>query len=356
MEFITMEESESNNTLIDYLAEYFGSEWSIYKRGEHINIRILLVFVFFDIIGKRNIIVPKYNFDSFYNEFGSEEIVFDVEFNDNPYLPNINLDMDKDTMCKNYLEYFGQNNFLDLKTQPIYQKIIPKIIDLALGTDESIKKMMIQSKNPEISDKQVDQSIKTKYQNSNIDKLIDLTNRFYLINQFVETNGNFGLIFSTGVKLIEGIDVSYYSGGCPTVQTQIRELVVKKIIGHQKSIRKTNKRVFCGTTFDLKKKKVGKKNNLTNKPISKKIIEDDFMKSASNICGYFGSKTLTLDSFDSCEDDADDAPHQTNVLPDNSDNSSTEFIDFLKRRLEELIEENNKISNEENPKKRIKTD
>ncbi len=306
-----------NNSIIEFLEEEFGETWTIIKKGNFINDRAIMLTIFFLIISKSNFIKPLYSsIKQFYNKYKDDSdfinAVLETEVK-NPYDPfDFILDSDDNSIFTKYSEYIEKyHSFNDCFFDKI-NIILPKVIALAKKNNSILESYVNVGFNSNINyartnlipidiyQKEIDEiTLEPGINSDTVKKLFHIANATWICKNFINTESNFGLIFSISTKMIEGINSFYKTGGDPTRQTIIREKIVREIIGHVKKPRKTGrsvpykKYIYSSPVYkkryntNSKKRKYGStKNmvwiyndgsvtNLKNEPIFKKMrIED----------------------------------------------------------------------------------
>ncbi len=284
-----------DKSIISVLEKEFGDEWVKYKRGTYIEHRAIILSIFIELISQKNIIKPLFpTYKDFINQYKDVKLLHDaIEKGENDsvilYKININDQNEKisNDFCLNVL--LSDKLKLDIPDIGFISNISKKFIKLAKEDKEKIFEYLIEqdednhdesdedNHDESDEDENVNKSENEQIQipihmvnNPIVNKMWKIANYVGVCKKFINLDKNYGLIFKIATKLTDGFMSEFNTGGCPTIPTQIREYIVKDILGHESKPRKNgykkskNRYDSIDTSFVNHKKRKRKKNTDSN--------------------------------------------------------------------------------------------
>ncbi len=263
-----------SDSIINILEEEFGEEWTTYKRGNFIHIRAIIISLFIELITQRKIFKEKYStIQSFYEKYADNDIILQAIEKDNgePELSTfVNVSDNVNKIINDYIKMIVQSNKLDIKEEQIsiIKKVLVPLVELAKSKKDVISKYVIESQSIcEMTKHKKDKPNSLTNNNISMDnpalhKFCKIANYTDMCKKFFSSESNIGLMLLVATKLSDGFNSEFKNGGCPTIHTQAREIIVRDTADYLQKPRKKTvsiKRSYSDLCWVKPKNKKNKK-------------------------------------------------------------------------------------------------
>ncbi len=248
-------EKGMSDSIINILEEEFGEEWTTYKRGNFIHIRAIIISLFIELVTQRKIFKEKYStIESFYEKYADNDIILQAIEKDNgePALSAfVNVSDNVNKIIDDYIKIIVQSEKLDINREQIsvIKKVLVPLVELAKSKKDLISKYVIEEESiSEMTNHEKAKPNSLSCKNISMDnpilhKFCKIANYTDVCKKFFSSESNIGLMLLVATKLSDGFNSEFKNGGCPTIHTQAREIIVRDTADY---VQKPRKKTFSG--------------------------------------------------------------------------------------------------------------